>query len=269
LLATVSARLLLIVSALILALGASFTATFLVVAAGDRDPLWLNVASRLRAQAHAAGRDAVLLAAAPEAAREASRERLRAAITELDAIPSGLLDGGRVPVRQASGDEPTAHVEAGPADRELSAALLGLRGRWLPVRAELLALSHAATPGLAEAREAAEATVAVAEAAGAVAQLLQRRAEERQRTLLVVHAVILIAGLAAALIGVVGIRRGVAVPLEQLAVAADAMSRGDLERPVEVAGAAEVEVLGEAFERLRLALRAMLEHEHEQGFEER
>jgi methyl-accepting chemotaxis protein len=88
--------------------------------------------------------------------------------------------------------------------------------------------------------------------------LMQAEAEGRVSELYVIQAVALGLGLLFSRLLSALTRRSVVHPLEQLNAISNAMSRGDVYRPIEIAGPKEIRELGSSFERLRVSLKSVL-----------
>lgn len=88
--------------------------------------------------------------------------------------------------------------------------------------------------------------------------LAQNEAEERVRQLYYIQASALLAGVLVFLLLLSQVRHTVVEPLKRLSLASDMISRGEVNRPVDVSGPEELAALGASVERLRLAMKHLL-----------
>jgi HAMP domain-containing protein len=91
---------------------------------------------------------------------------------------------------------------------------------------------------------------------------LENRAEEAEQRTRLMTTLSFIFGAASVIVGAAAaffISRGITRSTQDLSAAADAISRGDLDVPIEISTGDEIEVLADSIERMRTSLRAAIE----------
>lgn len=251
-----------VVTALIGVAAASFTVTWLD-ARGSGDPyLTLNLASRTGALSQRIAKDLLLFSQSDGAARAARAEAIDLASHTLSATLDGFARGGAVPI-DLEGTEAVVLDALGSLEER--AALAELLARWRPYRENLARVVAGAGDALLLAQLVADSG-ALFEAAEALAAAVQGEAHARAtRALRAQGALAALALLIGAWVVVRG-RRRLLEPLAALTEAAQRVSGGELDTPAHLALPRELGALGDAIERLRVAVRSLL---HERMREER
>jgi methyl-accepting chemotaxis protein len=231
--------------------------TVLLLEKQKDDGLVVNLSGRQRMLTQRMTHQLLTFANLEETGRDTQAQRalVHSSMQVFETTLLALKDGGPAPL-----DLQMVNVRVTPA---ASTAVAQQLGRVLQLYSGYSQKAHDILDGDEGARETgvgyvtAHNTELLSEMNAAV-NLMQSEAERRVSLLYLVQAGALGAGLL--LIWVLsGItRRTVVEPLRELNIASDAMSRGDVYRPIRTRGPIEIHELSSSFERLRVAMKNLL-----------
>jgi methyl-accepting chemotaxis protein len=241
-------------------LSAVVLSTVLLLERQKDDGLVVNLSGRQRMLTQRMTHQLLTFASHVDSGRDtqAQRSLVHGSMQVFETTLLALKDGGPAPL-----DLQMVNVRVTP---QASPAVAQQLGRVLDLYTAYGEKAHAILDGDEPARSegvtyVTEHNTQLLSEMNAAVNLMQAEAERRVLLLYIVQAGAL--GIGLLLIWILsGItRRTVVEPLRELNQASDAMSRGDVYRPIRTQGPIEIHELSSSFERLRVAMKNLLGHE--------
>lgn len=258
-LSTISSRMIAILTAFALLLGAGATASHVVLKRQADDALVVNLAGRQRMLTQKMTKEgAVLLNDAhegSEATVAADRDQLQNTLRVFETTLLALKDGGPAPLNL----EMTRMRQLPPAATpEIAKQLDTVAATWEPFKKSMNELIQSNGKDVAAGRAVMSSNLTLMDQMNSAVTLMQTDSEQKVNVLFVVQTAALAAGLLLVIVGVWVARATIARPLIELAAAARSMSTGNLNVELNLQGTREVKELGASFDRMRASMVAAL-----------
>lgn len=253
----ISARLSASLLAFFLLIAASFAATYVFIEKQEYDALIINVSARQQMLVERIARDVQVYAQATGSdERLATRDRIQRSVRAFDTTLSAMKDGGAAPL-----DLDMSRLKEVPAltSPESRARLDEIDKAWTPFKNQVntVVASEVRDPAAVEIVLAGDERVL--RAVQALTDSAQTEAEAKVQTVLTLQLAALVGGFVLFLLILWATWANIGLPLRQLVRAAEDMSTGKLDTPINTKGPVEIEELAQSFERMRISIRAVLE----------
>jgi len=258
-LSTISSRIVAILTAFALLLGAGATASHIVLKRQADDALVVNLAGRQRMLTQKMTKEgAQLLNAAHEgsdSALSADRDQLQNTMRVFETTLIALKDGGPAPLNL----EMTRMRQLPPASTpEIAKQLDTVTASWEPFKKNMNEVIQSNGKDAAAGRSIMSSNLTLMDQMNTAVTMMQSDSEQKVNVLFVVQTAALGAGLLLVIIGAWVARATIARPLIELAAAARSMSTGNLNVELNLTGTREVKELGASFDRMRASMVAAL-----------
>jgi methyl-accepting chemotaxis protein len=256
---TISGRMTAILAALALLLGAGALASHIVLKRQADDGLIVNLAGRQRMLTQKMTKESAQLVNAAHDHNDLlvadMRDQVQNTMRAFEMTLFALRSGGPAPINL----DMTRMRETPPASTpEIAKQLDAVVAAWEPFKKHMGDLVHS-NGGDGVAANAVMATnVMLLTQMNKAVDLMQEDSEQKVKVLYVVQIGALALGLVLVGVGVWVAHATIARPLRDLADAARAMTKGDLNVKLEANGAAEVKELAASFDRMRASMVAAL-----------
>jgi methyl-accepting chemotaxis protein len=256
---TISGRMTAILTALALLLGANALASRIVLKRQADDGLIVNLAGRQRMLTQKMTKESAQLVNAAHSHDDLlvanMRDQLQNTMRAFEMTLFALKSGGPAPINL----DMTRLRETPPASTpEISKQLELVVTTWEPFKKSMSDLIRSNGSDSAAASSVMGTNLQLLTQMNTAVDLMQQDSEEKVEVLFVVQYAALALGLILVGVGVWIARATIARPLLNLAAAARAMSRGDLNVKLDVEGTEEVKELAASFDRMRASMVATL-----------
>ena len=256
---TISSRIIALLVAFALLLGAGAFASRIVLQQQADDGLLVNLAGRQRMLTQKMTKESAQLVNAAhdhdDALVATLREQLQGTMRVFETTLLALKDGGPAPLNL----EMTRMRQTPPAgDPEIVKQLGSVASLWEPFKKNMNDLIHSGGSDAAAAGTIMSTNLPLMDQMNTAVTLMQQDSEKKVSTLLIVQYAAVGMGVLLAIIGVWVARATIAQPLLRLAAAARTMSTGNLNVEFNVEGSREVRELGASFDRMRASMVATM-----------
>jgi len=258
-LSTISSRILAILTAFAILLGAGAGASHLVLKRQSDDALVVNLAGRERMLTQKMTKEGAQLVNAAHEGNQAvvatQRDQLQNTMRVFEMTLLALKDGGPAPLNL----EMTRMRQLPPAATpEIAKQLDGVFAVWDPFKKSMQTLIQSNGTDVAAGRAVMSSNLGLMDQMNAAVTMMQDDSERRVNVLFIVQTAALGLGLLLVIVGAWVARATIAQPLQQLAAAARSMSTGNLNVELNLHGTREVKELGASFDRMRASMVAAL-----------
>lgn len=257
---TIQGRLLIIFMGFTLLLVGVVAATRAVLAQQADDGVLVNLAGRERMLAQKMAKESLLLASALEEGRTANlteyRDGLRATLQIFETTLLSLKDGGPAPINLEMTRMRTLPPAANDAIR---GQLDDASKKWAGMKSSLQSLISADMVNHAAVDNIILSTGPLVASLNAAVELLQSDSERKVGMLGTVQMLALLLGAALVGAGLFVARSSIAQPIQELTIAAKAMSTGNLNVEFTGRGTTEVRELSASFDRMRASMIAAMD----------
>jgi methyl-accepting chemotaxis protein len=256
---TISSRMIAILTAFALLLGAGALASHIVLKRQADDALIVNLAGRQRMLTQKMTKEgAQMLNAAhegSESALAAQRDQLSNTLRVFEMTLIALRDGGPAPLNL----EMTRMRQLPPASTpEIAKQLDAVAASWEPFKKSMTEIIRSNGTDTKAGHAVMASNLALMDQMNTAVNLMQQDSEQKVNVLFLVQTAALAAGLLLVFVGAWIARSTIARPLIELAAAARSMSTGNLNVELNLSGTREVKELGASFDRMRASMVAAL-----------